>query len=74
MRRTVDRSHIDKWIDANYPDAITKLAGASKVPANTLTKIRTGYVPKDAEKRKSLAGVLGVSEDELFPLEGNEAS
>lgn len=75
MKRTVDRGPLDKWIEAHYPDAITQLAGVSKVPANTIHKIRSaGYVPKDAKKRKALAGALGVSEDTLFPLVGNEAS
>lgn len=67
MKRAVNREPIDNWVAENYPDAITKLASKSEVPASSIVKIRNGRVPKNADYRRRLADKLGISEDELFP-------
>lgn len=68
MQRTVRRELIDSWISEAGRDGITKLANKSKVPASSLSKIRTGRVPKDREQREKLARALGVEESVLFPV------
>lgn len=68
MKRTVKREYIDEWLKERYPDAISKLAQASQIPANSIAKIRLGWVPKNPNRRKDLAAVLGVEESELFPV------
>jgi len=75
MRLKVNRELIDKWIEDNSPDGIGKLGMLSKIPTNSLAKLRLGWVPKDILKRESLARVLGVAHDELFfSTEDSEAS
>lgn len=68
MKKTVRREIIDDWLKERYPDAISQLAQKSKIPANSLAKIRTGWVPKNPNRRKDLADALGVEEADLFPL------
>lgn len=72
MNRTIRREYIDRWIDEAYPDGITKLARKSRVPASSISKIRTGRIPKNRVDRRKLAKALGVTEDELFPVQGDE--
>ena len=68
MRRVVNKELINQWIADAYPNALTKLSNASKVPASSISKIRTGRVPKDFDQLKSLAKAIGVEVDELFPV------
>lgn len=68
--KTVNRTIIDKWIKKNGPDGISKLANKSMVPSNTISKVRTGVVPKSDLIRNALAGALEVSESDLFPSVG----
>jgi hypothetical protein len=68
MKRMVERKLIDQWLDERYPDAISQLALKSRVPANSISKIRQGWVPKSAEKRTALAKALGTTESKLFPV------
>ncbi len=73
MIRRIERTLLDKWINEAYPDAITKLARKSRVPASSISKIRNGRVPKDSDQRRRLAKAIDVTEDELFPVvEGAE--
>lgn len=67
-RRIVKRELIDQWINEKYPDAISQLAAASRVPASSIAKIRNGRVPKDSGKRQSLARAIGTTENKLFPI------
>jgi transcriptional regulator with XRE-family HTH domain len=68
MKRKVERSYIDQYIDRNYPDGISQLARESEIPANTISKIRAnGYVPKNEKKLRKLAKACGASLDEVFP-------
>lgn len=67
MKKTVKRELIDRWVSEAYPNGLYKLSEASKIPANSLSKIRLGWVPKNPHKRKDLANALGVQESELFP-------
>lgn len=68
MNRTVKRQIIDDWINANRPNGIGKLASDSFVSVYSLEKIRQGRVPMSFLIRQSLCKVLGVKEDELFPI------
>jgi len=70
MKRRVDRTFIDAWIDKNYPNALAKLsiATGSVLTTSSISKIRAGRVPVSAMKRQRLAEALGVSEDRLFPI------
>lgn len=68
MERKVNRKLIDAWIAEAYPNALTKLSNASKVPANSISKIRNGRVPKDSEQLRRLAKAIGVDVDHLFPI------
>lgn len=68
MKTKVNRDLIDKWIKDAYPNGLYKLSEASNIPANSLIKIRLGWVPKNPHRRRELAEVLGVSEAELFPV------
>lgn len=68
MQRRVNRKFIDEWLAANYKNAVTKLSNASDVPANSISKIRNGRVPKDFEQLKALAKAIGVDVDILFPV------
>lgn len=73
MQRTVRRELIDQWISEAGRDGITKLANKSGVPSSSISKIRTGRVPKDRDQREKLASALGVKERKLFPvLQGEE--
>lgn len=68
MSTKVKRELIDQWIKDAYPNGLYKLSEVSKIPVNSLTKIRLGtWIPKNPAKREDLAEVLGVSETELFP-------
>ncbi len=64
----VRKELIDKWVRANKPDGIAKLARETEIPSGSLQKIRAGRDLLDPLKRKSLARVLGVKESELFPV------
>lgn len=68
--RTVNREIIDNWIRANGPDGLSKLALKSRVPSNTIARIRTGKVPRSVLIREALAGALECSEDAVFPVVG----
>jgi hypothetical protein len=68
MSKAVDRKLIDSWIKEAYPDGLYKLAQVSKIPANSLSKIRLGWVPRNPNKRQDLAKALGVKECQLFPV------
>jgi len=68
MQRKVKREFIDRWLSEAYPNALTKLSNASGVPANSISKIRNGRVPKDFEQLKGLAEAIGVNVDQLFPV------
>jgi transcriptional regulator with XRE-family HTH domain len=68
MQRVVNRKLIDSWIADAYPNALTKLSVASKVPASSISKIRQGRVPKDRLKLEALARAIGVEVDQLFPV------
>lgn len=61
---------IDGWISEAGRDGITKLANKSKVPSSSISKIRTGRVPKDRDQRERLARAIGVEESVLFPVVG----
>lgn len=76
MRR-VDRAVVDKWLDQNGPDGVSRLAVKSGVSASTIAKMRAGRVPVKASSRLAICRSIGVSEEVLFPAvgaEGNEAS
>jgi len=67
----VNRTLIDAWVKEAYPNGLYKLSEASKIPVNSLVKIRLGkFVPRDADRRAGLAKVLGVKESELFVAVG----
>jgi hypothetical protein len=69
MKTRVNRQLIDRWIQEAYPNGLYKLSERSRIPVNSLTKIRLGtFVPKNPDRRKDLADVLGVKESELFPV------
>lgn len=70
--KTVNRTIIDEWIKENGPDGMSKLAVKSKVPSNTISKVRVGMVPKSELIRDALSRALSVSEAELFPTVGAE--
>lgn len=67
MSRRVERQYLDEWLDENYPNALTKLSVKSGVPANSITKIRGGRVPKSHDLRVQLCEALKITEDDLFP-------
>lgn len=67
MERTVRRELIDSWISEAGRNGLTKLSNKSNVPASSLSKIRTGRVPKDRDQREALASAIGVEESVLFP-------
>jgi hypothetical protein len=69
MSKKVNRDLIDVWIKDAYPNGLYKLSEASKIPVNSLVKIRLGkFIPRDPERRQSLAKVLNCEESELFPV------
>lgn len=70
--RTVNRTIIDEWIRLNGPDGLSKLATKSRVPSQTISRARTGKVPRSDLIREALAGALDVTEDKLFPAIGAE--
>jgi hypothetical protein len=71
MKERVKRELIDRWIKDAYPNGLYKLSIDSKIPVNSLTKIRLGtFIPKDPNTREALAKVLGCKESELFPASG----
>jgi hypothetical protein len=61
------REIIDRWVKANKPDGIGKLARESEIPTGSLSKIRAGRPLQNPLLRRSLARALGVKESELFP-------
>lgn len=67
MDKRVERQHIDKWLDENYPNAVTKLSMACGITANTIAKIRLGRVPKNQDARRRLSEAIGIHVDALFP-------
>lgn len=62
----VNRKPIDQWIYDNRPDGLSKLAVESKVPADTIGKVRRGKVPPEVQRGK-LADALKIQESEIFP-------
>lgn len=69
MKTRVNRDLIDQWIKDAYPNGLYKLSEKSKVPVESLKKIRLGtFIPKAPDRRKGLADALGVLESELFPV------
>jgi hypothetical protein len=68
MKLKVNRTLIDQWIKDAYPNGLYKLSEASNIPVNSLTKIRLGtFIPRDPNRRRSLAEALNVEESDLFP-------
>jgi hypothetical protein len=69
MKKTVKREYIDEWIKEAYPNGLYKLSEKTKIPVNSLTKIRLGtWIPRNPERLKALADALGVEESVLFPV------
>ncbi|CAB4152597.1 hypothetical protein UFOVP610_20 [uncultured Caudovirales phage] len=68
MTRTVERKHLDEWIDKNGPDGALKLAKKAGVSSSLLLKARAGRAPVKGFMRAQICKALGVSEDELFPI------
>lgn len=66
MQKRIKRDLIDQWIKQAYPNGLYKLAEKSKIPANSLSKIRLGWVPRNPERLKDLAKALGVPEESLL--------
>lgn len=62
----VRREFIDRWVRANKPGGIGRLAELTEIPVESLKKIRTERPIQDPLKMKSLARALGVKESELF--------
>jgi len=69
MKRRVHTAPLDKWIDENGPNGLVKFAIKSELSPATLTKVRGGYVPPKAITRRKIYLALGVTEDEIFPVE-----
>lgn len=59
---------MDAWIKSAGRDGLKQLSDATKITTSSLSKIRSGRIPKDPLKRESLARVLGYGESELFPV------
>jgi transcriptional regulator with XRE-family HTH domain len=71
--RTVNKTLLKVWLKQNGPkieDGIENLAKKSRTSASTVTKVKSGYVPRKDITRILLANAIGVAEDELFPLVG----
>lgn len=66
--RKVNRDVIDRWVDKNGPNGVSKLASKSGVSASMISKIRTGRVPIKPLTRAALSKALSTKEDILFPL------
>lgn len=64
---TVNRVLIDKWVDMNGPDGLTKLAALAGVSSSLLQKVRIGMIPKKGFTRVKICNALGVKEADLFP-------
>ena len=74
MDRTVNRTHIDEWIDRNGPDGLVKLAQAAGVSYSLMSKVRNGLVPKKGSSRLRICQALSKIEDVIFPpLPGRRA-
>jgi hypothetical protein len=67
MKRTVQRQFLDNWLSDHYPNAVAKLSIKSGVTSNSISKVRLGRIPKNAEVRKQLCKAIGIKEDDLFP-------
>lgn len=66
--RTINSGLLISWIEKNGPNGELKLAEKSKVSYHTISRIRSGYVPKKDLTRQALATALGVKYEVLFPL------
>lgn len=75
MKRSVNRTLLDRWIAAHGPDGLSKLAVRSRVSASTIGIIRRGHVPSELT-RERLAEAIEAEEDAFFPLlqQGDEDS
>lgn len=73
MSKHVERQIIDEWISRNCPNGLLRLAERSSVSADTIIKVRLGYVPRKSGTRARLCKALGVAESELFPLARKQA-
>lgn len=67
---TVNRVLIDRWVDMNGPDGLTKLAAKAGVSSSLLQKVRIGLVPKKGFTRLRICNALNVTEADLFPSVG----
>lgn len=74
MSVRIERKHLDSWVDANGPSGLEKLAKKAGLSKGFLARVRSGEVPKRRYNRIRLASVVGVSEDELFPLQREESA
>lgn len=68
--KTVNRVLIDRWVDMNGPDGLTRLAAKAGVSSSLLQKVRIGLIPKKGFTRIRICNALGVTESDLFPTVG----
>jgi DNA-binding phage protein len=74
MLRKLNREVLDRWLEANSPDGISKLALKSHVSSETIKRFRSqGLAPKKFITCKLIADALGIEIDTLFPTK-NKAS
>lgn len=67
MSKRVERKYIDAWISEHCPNGLLRLAEISEVSADTIVKVRLGYVPRKKGTRDRLCRALNISEAKLFP-------
>lgn len=64
----VNKELINAFIRNQKRDGIRVLAELSDITTGSLSKIRSGRVPRSQAQRQKLAEVLGVSESDLFSV------
>lgn len=67
-QRRVEQTLIEQYIEQNQPSGLATLSEKSSVAVSYIKMIRMGVVPPKVLYRRALAGAIGVSEDDLFPV------
>lgn len=63
----VNTKLLKRWLEANEPQAVEKLAVSSRVSSTLIRKIMKGHAPRNGAIRWALAEALKVPETDLFP-------
>lgn len=76
MKRRVDEHRLNEWMAKKGPSGLTVLVEETRLSIHTLYRMSAGIYKNEPSPatRKAMCDATGMSEDELFPLQRDQAS